>query len=59
MRDCASILDSIAKGIPCFHYFSHGASLHLYPFTFALVYTNLHEVVLPWLSSGGHEITQF
>ena len=28
MHDCASILDSIAKEIACFHYFSHGASLH-------------------------------
>ena len=32
MHDCASILDSIAKGIPCFHDFSHGASLHPYSF---------------------------
>ena len=31
-HDCASILDSIAKGIPCFHDFSHGASLHPYSF---------------------------
>ena len=28
----ASILDSIAKGIPCCHDFSHGASLHPYSF---------------------------
>ena len=28
MHDCASILDSIAKKTSCFHYFSHGASLH-------------------------------
>ena len=27
-HDCASILDSIAKKTSCFHYFSHGASLH-------------------------------
>ena len=27
-HDCASILDSIAKGTSCFHYFLHGASLH-------------------------------
>ena len=27
-HDCASILDSIAKGTSCFHYFSHSASLH-------------------------------
>ena len=26
-HDCASILDSIAKGTSCFHYFSRGASL--------------------------------
>ena len=26
--DCASILDSIAKGTSCFHFFLHGASLH-------------------------------
>ena len=27
-HDCASILDSIAKGTFCFHYFLHDASLH-------------------------------
>ena len=27
-HDCASILDSIGKKTSCFHYFSHGASLH-------------------------------
>ena len=40
MHDCASILDSIAKGIACFHDFSHGASLHPCSFNgmiFALV----------------------
>ena len=26
-HDCASILDIIAKGTSCFHYFLHGASL--------------------------------
>ena len=31
-RDCGSILDSIARGFPCFHDFSHGASLHPYSF---------------------------
>ena len=36
-HDCASILDIIAKGICCFHNFSHGASLHPYSFIFALV----------------------
>ena len=36
-HDCAGILDSIAKGIPCFHDFSHGASLHPYSMIFALV----------------------
>ena len=29
---CASILDSIAKGTSCSHYFSHGASLHRHSF---------------------------
>ena len=33
MHDCASILDSIAKGTSCFHYFSHGASLHRHSFS--------------------------
>ena len=28
MHDCGSILDSIANGTSCFHYFLHGASLH-------------------------------
>ena len=40
-HDCASILDSIAKGTSCFHYFSHGASLHRHSFSrmiFTLVY---------------------
>ena len=36
-HDCASILDSIAKKTSCFHYFSHGASLHQYSFIFTLV----------------------
>ena len=31
--DCASILDSIAKGTSCFHYFSHGTSLHRHSFS--------------------------
>ena len=33
MHDCASILNSIAKGTSCFHYFSHGASLHRHSFS--------------------------
>ena len=37
MHDCASILDSIAKGTSCFRYFSHGASLHCHSFIFTLV----------------------
>ena len=32
-HDCASILDSIAKGTSCFHNYSHGASLHRQIFT--------------------------
>ena len=32
MHDCASILDSIAKGTSCFHYFLHGASISDRPF---------------------------
>ena len=32
-HDCASILDSIAKGTSCFHYFSHGTSLHCHSFS--------------------------
>ena len=31
-HDCGSLLDSISKGIPCFHDFSHGAALHPYSF---------------------------
>ena len=41
-HDCASILDSIAKETSCFHYFSHGASLHRHSFSrmiFTLVYS--------------------
>ena len=34
---CMIVLNRIAKGIPCFHDFSHGASLHPYSFIFALV----------------------
>ena len=30
---CTSILDSIAKRTSCFHYFSHGASLHRHSFS--------------------------
>ena len=37
-HECASILDSIAKGTSCFHYFLHGASLHPHSFIFTLVY---------------------
>ena len=33
-HDCASILDGILlRGFPCFHDFSHGASLHPYSFS--------------------------
>ena len=32
-HDCASILDSIAKGTSCFHYVLHGASLHRHSFS--------------------------
>ena len=32
-HDCASILDSIAKGTSYFHYFSHGTSLHRHSFS--------------------------
>ena len=45
MHDCASILDSIAKGTSCFHYFSHGASLHPHSFSrmiFTLVLLHVH-----------------
>ena len=44
MHDCASILDSIAKGIvllrgyPCFHDFLHGASLHPYSMIFHIFF---------------------
>ena len=40
-----SIFDSIAKKTSCFHYFSHGASLHHCSFIFTLVYTNLAYVL--------------
>ena len=43
-----SIFDSIAKKTSCFHYFSHGASLHHCSFSrmiFTLVYTNLAYVL--------------
>ena len=43
MHDCASILDSIAKGIPCFHDFSHGASLHPYSMIFALCFRRTYN----------------
>ena len=42
-HDCASILDSIAKGTSCSHYFLHGASLHPHSFSrmiFTLVYNS-------------------
>ena len=33
MHDCASILDIVLlRGFPCFHDFSHGASLHPHSF---------------------------
>ena len=31
-HDCASILIVLLRGFPCFHDFSHGASLHPYSF---------------------------
>ena len=37
-HDCASILDSIAKGTSCFHYFLHGASLHPHSFILHLLH---------------------
>ena len=33
-HDCASILDSNAKGTSCFHYCLHGPSLHRHSFIF-------------------------
>ena len=36
-HNCVSILDSIAKGTSCFHYFLHGASLHRHSMVFTLV----------------------
>ena len=36
-HDCASILDTIAKGTSCFHYILHGASLHPHSFIITLV----------------------
>ena len=53
-HDCASILDSIAKGTYCFHYFSHGASLHRHSFSrmiFTLVYNCMGERSEPALLS--------
>ena len=32
-----SLIVYIAKGASCFHYFSHGASLHRHSFIFTLV----------------------
>ena len=32
-HNCGSILDNIAKGTSCFHYFSHCASLHRHSFS--------------------------
>ena len=38
-EDCASILDSIVRGFPCFHDFWHGASLHPYSFNFTTYFS--------------------
>ena len=48
-HDCASILDSIAKGTSCFHYFSHGTSLHRHSFsrmifTLLIIYMYMHAM---------------
>ena len=48
-HDCASILDSIAKGTFCFYYFSHGAALHRHSFsrmifTLVLLYYTHHVI---------------
>ena len=47
-HDCASILDSIAKGTSCFHYFSHGASLHRHSFS-RMIFTP----VIMWMKKCG------
>ena len=45
MHDCASILDSIAKGTSCFHYFSHGASLHRHSFS-RMIFTLVSHIFI-------------
>ena len=44
-HDCASILDSIAKGTSCFHYFSHGASLHRHSFS-RMIFTLVSHIFI-------------
>ena len=54
------ILDSIAKGTSCFHYFSHGASLHPHSFSrmiFTLVYILLVWMILPFNKGLPHVCT--
>ena len=60
-HDCASSLDSNAKGRSCFHYFSHGASLHRHSFSrmiFTLVYIQLilKEVAASFSEVGCNKI---
>ena len=42
-HDCASILDSIAKGTSYSHYFSHGASLHHLTFS-GMIFTLVSRI---------------
>ena len=70
-HDCASILDSIAKGTSCFHYFSHGTSLHRHSFSrmiFTLVIimetrsslsNNYHIIIMETRSSLSNTIMSF
>ena len=44
-HDCASILDSIAKGTSCFHYFSHGTSLHRHSFS-RMIFTLVSHIFI-------------
>ena len=60
-HDCASILDSIAKGTSCFHYFSHGTSLHHHSFSrmiFTLVYIDALHLCHGYSSSVGTKISR-
>ena len=43
-HDCASIIDSIAKGTSCFHYFSHSASLRRTLFTYVSATSHMHVI---------------